>query len=115
MNQRELLAALLDSLPDPVVFADTDHVIRYMNTAAIAHYEQGSALMGQSVLECHNAQSQQLIRAILAEMIADSLEERLITDTSEQRIFMRAVRGEQGDLLGYFERYEPPQKAAESS
>ena len=35
------MAAILDSLKDPVLFADTEHVTRYMNKAAIAHYEEG--------------------------------------------------------------------------
>jgi PAS domain-containing protein len=115
MTQTTLLAALLDSLTDPLIFADIGHVIRYMNKAAIAHYEDGSALLGRSLLDCHNAESQRLIRAIFTEMIADGLDERLITDTSERRIFMRAVRDAEGDLLGYFERFEPPRQAAAPS
>ena len=35
------LAAILDSLKDPILFADTAHVTRYMNKAAIAHYHGG--------------------------------------------------------------------------
>ena len=46
---------------------------------------------------------------ILAEMHT-GLEEKMITDNEKYRIFMRAVRDEKGNLLGYFERYEPPQK-----
>jgi PAS domain-containing protein len=36
MTDPTLLAAILDSLKDPILFADTDHIIRYMNKAAIA-------------------------------------------------------------------------------
>ena len=109
MSDAGLLAALLDSLKDPFVFADTDHIIRYMNKAAIAHYEEGEALLGRHLLfDCHNANSQRQIIEILEAMRAGE-EERLITDNQEHRILMRAVRDGEGGLLGDYERYEPPQ------
>ena len=46
---------------------------------------------------------------ILAAMQAGE-EERLITDNEKHRIYMRAVRGADGQVLGYYERYEPPAK-----
>ena len=101
--------AILDSLKNPVLVADTDHIIIYMNKAAISHYKEGESLLGQSVLDCHNEQSRETMLEIL-EAMQDGEEERLITDTKEHRIFMRAVRGPEGQLLGYYERYEPPTK-----
>ena len=103
-----LMAAILDSLKDPLLFADTEHTIRYMNRAAIAYYSEGESLIGRSLLDCHNEQSQQIIE-ILAAMQAGE-EERLITDNDKHRIYMRAVRGADGQVLGYYERYEPPAK-----
>jgi PAS domain-containing protein len=108
MIDATLMAAILDSLMDPVLFADTEHVTRYMNKAAIAHYEEGESLIGRSLLECHNERSQQMMIEILAAMQTEGLEERLITDNEEERIFMRAVRDPDGEVLGYYERYEPP-------
>lgn len=108
MIDTTLMAHILDSLKGPLMFVDTDHVIRYMNKAAIAHYTDGERLLGQSVLDCHNAQSRQMMHEIFAAMREDGLEERLITDGETQRIYMRAVRDEAGVLLGYYERYEPP-------
>jgi PAS domain-containing protein len=102
-----LMAAILDSLKDPILFADTGHVTRYMNKAAIAHYEEGETLIGRSLLDCHNERSQQMMIEILAAM-HDGLEEQLITDNEEERIFMRVVRDAGGSVLGYYERYEPP-------
>jgi len=99
--------ALLDSMKNPVLFADTEHVIRYMNKSAIAHYEQGETLLGSSLLDCHNEESRHLMIEILAAMRAGE-DERLITDNEEHRIYMRAVRDESGALIGYYERYEPP-------
>ncbi|UCD75567.1 MAG: PAS domain-containing protein [Phycisphaerales bacterium] len=109
MNDHELHAAILDSMKNPVLFADTEHVIRYMNKAAIAHYDDGEALIGRSLLVCHNEQSQKLIHEISAAM-RDGEEERLITDNEKHRIYMRAVRDGRGELIGYYERYEPPVK-----
>lgn len=107
MIDATLMAAILDSLKDPLLFADTAHTIRYMNRAAIAYYEEGESLMGRSLLDCHNAQSQATILEILDAMHA-GLEERLITDNEQHRIYMRAVRDAEGRVLGYYERYEPP-------
>ena len=107
MIDASLMAALLDSIKDPVLFADVDHVIRYMNKAAIAHYEEGTALLGRSLLDCHNAESCRQIKDILVAMRAGE-DERLITDNEKHRIFMRAVRGKNGEVLGYYERYELP-------
>ena len=33
-------------------------------------------------------------------------EERLILDDERKRIYMRAVRDEAGEVIGYYERYE---------
>ncbi|MBU0638525.1 MAG: PAS domain-containing protein [Planctomycetes bacterium] len=109
MTDAASMNALLDSLKDPFLFADTNHIIRYMNKAALAHYEEGAALLGRSLMDCHNQDSQRQIHAILT-ALQQGEQERLITDNEKHRIFMRAVRNEAGDLLGYYERYEPPIK-----
>jgi len=102
-----VMAAILDSLKDPLLFADTDHVTRYMNQAAVEYYDEGQELIGRSLLECHNERSQRMMVEILAAMHAGE-EERLITDNKKHRIHMRAVRDQDGRVLGYYERYEPP-------
>ena len=108
MIDATLMAAILDSLKNPILFADTEHVTRYMNKAALAYYEEGEALIGRSLLDCHNERSRQMIVEILAAMQTEGLDERLTTDDEEYRIYMRAVRDADGRVLGYYERYEPP-------
>ncbi len=108
MIDATLMAAILDSLKDPLLFADTEHITRYMNQAATVHYKEGEALIGRSLLDCHNAQSQQTMIEVLAAMQDEGLDEQLITDNEKHRIYMRAVRAADGRLLGYYERYEPP-------
>lgn len=105
MIEADLMAAILDSLKDPLLLADTSHTIRYMNKRATTFYEQGTSLLGRSLLDCHNQRSQQMMIDILAAMQAGE-EERLITDNDEHRIYMCAVRAPDGRLLGYYERYE---------
>lgn len=107
-----LMAAILDSLKDPMLVADTNHMVRYMNRAAIGFYELGEALLGTNLLDCHNERSQQMMIEILAALHA-GLEEQLITDNEEHRIFMRVVRDPAGRVLGYYERYEPPRPGAD--
>ena len=107
MIDERFLRDLLDSFKNPVLFVDTGHVIRYMNRAAVAHYDEGEALIGRSVLVCHNEASRKTIHEVLEALQAGETE-RLITDDEKHRIYMRAVRDGQGRLLGYYERYEPP-------
>ena len=109
MIDATLMANILDSLKDPFVFVDTDHVIRYMNKTAIRPYEEGLNLIGCSVFDCHNETSQNVIRDVFAAFQVGE-DERLITDNEKHRIYMRAIRNEDGQLLGYYERYEPPSK-----
>ena len=104
----ELLSNLLDSFKQPIVFADKQHVIRYLNRAAQNYYAKGAGLLGQDLMACHNKQSQQLMLVIVQRMSSEGLEEQLITDNAKHRIYMRAVRSVDGDFIGYYERSEPP-------
>ena len=107
VTSEELRSNILDSLKDPVLVADTDHVIVYMNAAAREHYSEGETLLGRSLMDCHNERSRETMREVLAALQAGE-DERLITDNEKHRIFMRAVRNEHGVVVGYYERYEPP-------
>jgi nitrogen-specific signal transduction histidine kinase len=109
MAYPDLQTAILNSLKNPVLVGDLNHTVIYMNRAAELHYSDGLALMGSSLLDCHNEASQQMMIGILAAM-HDGLEEQLITDNEKYRIYMRAVRDSEGNLLGYYERYEPPKE-----
>ena len=106
MIDATLMAAILDSLTSPLLFADTGHVVRYMNARAIAHYRGGDKLLGTSLLDCHNEASQEMMVEILAAM-REGEEERLTSESDEHRVYMRAVRDPEGKLLGYYEWYEP--------
>jgi DUF438 domain-containing protein len=104
---KNLFPYFLNSMKNPFMFVDTEHIIRYMNKAAISHYEKGEKLLGTNVLDCHNETSQKIILEIFEKM-KNGLDEEMITDNEKHRIYMRAVRDDDGNLLGYYERYEPP-------
>jgi PAS domain-containing protein len=104
------LLALLDGLHDPIVFCDNDHCIRYMNTAARTRFEGGPAEVGRSLFDCHNEASNRRIVAVFESFCADDLDEELLRDGDKERIIMRSVRDAAGDVIGYYERYEPPTK-----
>ena len=106
--EKSFYQSLLNSIKDPILVADINHIVQYINKAAIAHYSEGDKLLKTNLLKCHNEVSQKIMIDILAEM-QNGLEEKLITDNEKYRIFMRAVRDNRGNLIGYFERYEPPQ------
>jgi DUF438 domain-containing protein len=109
MIDETTMAAILDSLKDPMMFVDTDHIIQYMNKAAVEHFDDGEALIGRSLMACHNEKSQQIILETMEAFDAGE-DERLISDTEEHRIYMRVVRGRDGRVIGYYERYAPPAK-----
>ncbi|MBN1141758.1 MAG: PAS domain-containing protein [Deltaproteobacteria bacterium] len=110
----EFLAALLDSLKEPFLFADNEHIIRYMNRAAKTYFTLGEKLLGCSLLDCHNPRSCRQILEIFEKM-KSGLEEELITDNERHRVYMRSVRDASGTLLGYYERYQVPRQPGEEA
>lgn len=107
-GMRLMYKHILDSLVVPVLMADTEHVMVYMNKAAEEQYKNrgGKALLGRSLFDCHNDDSNRIIKEVFRKMQHEGLEEELTHDGDKKRIYMRAVRAEDGELIGYYERYE---------
>jgi hypothetical protein len=78
-----------------------------MNPAACVqlHKYGGGELIGKSLFDCHNQTSYRTIREVWVRM-QDGLDEECISTKDGKRTYMRAVRDEEGRLLGYYERYE---------
>ena len=110
-GESRILALLLDSWNKPVVFVDTDHRIQYMNKPARRHYSKWGDVIGKSIFDCHNPESGKTIREVFARF-AEGTREVMITDSPKHRVYMRAVRDEEGKVIGYYERYDPPVKPA---
>lgn len=95
----------------PVVICDRQHTIVYMNPAAAARYANrgGSALVGQSLLRCHNAASNAMIEKAVAWFGADKRHNIVYTyrNVKENKdVYMVALRDEDGALIGYYEKHE---------
>ncbi len=107
MTELELLHTILDSWNKPVVFVDTGHIIRYLNVPAKRNYAKWGDVIGKSIFRCHSEQSCQMIHEAF-EKLQGGDEEVMFTSNEKHRVYMRAVRDQEGTLLGYYERYDPP-------
>ena len=109
MNEMNgICRAILEGLGDPIVFVDTEHIIRYMNGAAAVQYQKsgGYDLIGQSLMDCHNENSCRIIREVFARMRDEGVDEVEISRHPGKIAYMKAVRDGDGQLLGYYERYQ---------
>lgn len=94
-----------------VVVCNLEHEIIYMNPAAVQRYEKrgGQALVGQSLLDCHNPHSCEMIRKIIV-WFAESAENNQIytfyNEKENKDVYMVALRDDDGSLIGYYEKHE---------
>ncbi len=107
----QLLQSVLDRDNTPIVLCDLDHIIRYMNPKAIRHYANygGEALIGHSLLDCHNAKSVEMICKIVDWFSKSKENNRIYTfrNAKENKdVYMIALRNQAGDLIGYYEKHE---------
>ena len=105
---KELLENILDAYAYEIVFADREHIVRYMNKTAKKRYGE-RVQIGNSLFNCHNENSKTKIEEFLKR--ADAGEEEMFelynTKTGEREFFV-PVRNDQGEVVGYFERHEMP-------
>jgi PAS domain S-box-containing protein len=101
--------AILNSIDSPIVFVDNDHVIRYLNKSARTQYceKQGYPdLIGRSLFDCHNSESRMQIRELHGRLERGENEIFLEVNKDGEKVSLVAVRNVQGELLGYYERFE---------
>ena len=111
--EEKMIQAILDAIPYPILFVDINHVIQFLNKKARYHYyqERGySELIGKSLFECHLASNKEKIIEIVEKLKNHGQEVFLTVSVKNERIYITPVRNEQGELLGYFERYELNQR-----
>lgn len=103
--------SIVDQDKCAVVICNVQHEIIYMNPAAVRRYAKsgGEKLVGQSLLDCHNAESADRIRQIV-QWFADSGEHNLVYTFHNKKenkdVYMVALRDEKGTLIGYYEKHE---------
>lgn len=94
-----------------VVICNLEHEIIYMNPAAVERYAKrgGAKLVGQSLLDCHNERSNDIIKKVVAWFAENTDHNRIYTFHNEKEnkdVYMVALRDEDGTLIGYYEKHE---------
>lgn len=111
VNLNEIFKSVLDADRAAVVICDFEHTIIYMNPVAVARYEKwgGKALLGKSLLDCHNEKSREMINKVL-DWFKKSTDNNLVYTFYNQKenkdVYMVALRNDSGELIGYYEKHE---------
>ena len=103
--------SIVDADIAPIVICETDHTIVYLNPAAAKRYASmgGMHLIGRSILDCHNSESNERIRSIVEWFEDDPDNNRVFLahyDDENKDTYMTALRDERGELIGYYEKHE---------
>lgn len=106
-----LFKSVLDQDRAPIVLCDLSHKIVYMNEAAVKNYEKygGEKLLGQSLLECHNAKSCEMIEKVVDWFKKDTDNNLVYTFKNvklNKDVYMVALRDDEKNLIGYYEKHE---------
>ena len=107
----EVYKSVLEADKAAVVICDLDHAIIYMNPAAISRYEKwgGEKLIGQSLLNCHNDKSREMILKVLDWFKSSKDNNIVYTSYNEKEnkdVYMVALRNVSGELIAYYEKHE---------
>lgn len=111
MKLCEVYKSVLESDRAAVVICNLEHEIIYMNPAAISRYEKwgGKALLGKSLLDCHNEKSREMICKVV-EWFKSSKDHNLVYTSYNQKenkdVYMVALRNAAGELIAYYEKHE---------
>lgn len=111
MELAQFFKSIVDEDKCAVVICDVNHKIIYMNPAACERYSKrgGASLVGKSLLDCHNSESNAIIHKTIEWFKASQSHNRIYTYYNEKEnkdVYMIALRNEQGDLIGYYEKHE---------
>ncbi len=107
MNLEMFFKSVLEQDLAPVVICDLKHTVVYMNKAAIERYHVD--LIGKSIKNCHNAQSNEKIDEVAAwfnESIKNNIVYTSRNDKENKDVYMVALRNDSGELIGYYEKHE---------
>lgn len=111
MELTQFFKSLIDEDKCAVVICDINHKIIYMNPVACERYSKrgGAALVGKSLLDCHNSKSNEMIIKVIEWFKSSKSNNRIYTYYNEKEnkdVYMIALRDEQGELIGYYEKHE---------
>ena len=111
VGMASLFKAVLDADRAPIVLCKWGHEIVYMNPAACERYAKqgGAALIGKSLLDCHNEESRKKISDVLDWFMLSKDNNIVYTFRNEKEnkdVYMVALRNDEGALIGYYEKHE---------
>lgn len=111
MELSKYFKSIIDQDRCAVVICNLEHEIIYMNQAAIQRYGKrgGQALIGKSLLDCHNPQSVERIQKVLAWFLENTENNQIYTFYNEKEnkdVYMVALRDDDKTLIGYYEKHE---------
>ena len=107
MELNAFFKSVLEQDEAPVVICDLEHTVVHMNAAAIARYQID--LTGKSLKNCHNADSNQKIDRVVEWFTKSKNNNKIYTSYNKKEnkdVYMVALRGEGGELIGYYEKHE---------
>ena len=111
MDLSPIFKSIIDQDTAPVVICDTAHFVIYMNPAAVEHYSDrgGSSIIGRLIFDCHNPRSGEAIRRVFdwfAKDKGNNIIHTMFLERTNEDIYMVALRDEDGELIGYYEKHE---------
>lgn len=111
MELTQFFKSVLDEDRSAVVICDINHKIIYMNPVACERYSKrgGASLLGSNLLDCHNSKSNEMIHKVIEWFKLNKSNNRIYISYNEKEnkdVYMVALRNEQEDLIGYYEKHE---------
>jgi PAS domain S-box-containing protein len=109
-NYFDFFKSIIEQDRCAVVICNLEHQIIYMNPAAAKNYAKygGEKLVGQNIMDCHNADSREKMKQVV-EWFAASPEHNIVytfyNEKQNKDVYMIALRAE-GRLIGYYEKHE---------
>lgn len=111
MDLNVYFKSVLEQDTSSIVLCNLQHEIIYMNPAAARNYAKrgGKALVGRSLMGCHNEDSCRKIERVI-EWFKRSRENNIVftfhNPAQNKDVYMVALRDDSGELIGYYEKHE---------
>lgn len=103
--------SVIDADNSPIVICNLGHKFVYINPSAAEKYSKwgGYELIGKSLLDCHNNESNKRIVRVVEWFGSAEENNKIFTFYNEKEnedVYMIALRNDEGKLIGYYEKHE---------
>ncbi len=110
-NLSAMFKSVIEQDDASVVICDTEHIVVYMNKAAILHYGKrgGENIVGHSIFDCHNDESRRLIEKVVgwfAKSCDNNKVHTFYNPKQNKDVYMIALRDDVGKHIGDYEKHE---------